>query len=676
MSTKQGATIALPTADTGNRRDSHVTCHNPRHAVPARWFATIWLLTLPALWYSLVAAPVVRVEIGQWGDHTMLRGVHGIEQSSTENYRWTTAQAVFTVPNLSDRYRLLRLRAHGWRPDGMPLPRVRVAAVEQQWAELDLQRPPRIYAILLPDAFSRPSVTVTFNSDAYEPPGDPRTIGFALDWIELRATSAAGVPVAWQFAGQALLVGLALALIASLTLPRAATLAAGLAAPTALLGANLSQPLWISLGLAHWLIIVAGLLAATWLVMPRFVRRLETLRSIGDSRLREPPRLWISRQQARIAWALLIAALFVRLAGAAHPLFDARDMPVHTRWLTTVAGGELYLYSTPAELQNRTTFNPPAGYILLLPVWLALGEARLTVQIGVALADALIAPLLLLIARELGLSARAGLFAMALYVALPIVMTMMWWGFATNALAQACWALLLWLLLRLTRAPDAPIFAFFTVAAILCFTMHIGALVVLAACLGLVVLAGRRTLPRAGWRAMAASLALAAAFTVPVYFVAAAAPLAGAERGPATLQLGASLARGMVVWPERIGLVGQALNLGFLPPILGLAATGAPLLLAIRRRHPLQRTLMLSALVVCLLFFAVYVGLSLLTRYIYFATPLVCLAAGLALARLAARPGGRWIAAGLTLFVAWSGVALWLGGVLLRIKPSLVPLTQ
>jgi toxin CptA len=39
----------------------------------------IWLLTLPALWYSLNAATELRVDVGQWGDHTVLRGVHGRE---------------------------------------------------------------------------------------------------------------------------------------------------------------------------------------------------------------------------------------------------------------------------------------------------------------------------------------------------------------------------------------------------------------------------------------------------------------------------------------------------------------------------------------------------------------------------------------------------------------------
>ena len=132
----------------------------------------------------------------------------------------------------------------------------------------------------------------------------------------------------------------------------------------------------------------------------------------------------------------------------------------------------------------------------------------------------------------------------------------------------------------------------------------------------------------------------------------------------------------MILWPERVDLVQRAWTLGFLPPILVLALTGLPLLFHAPQRHPLQRTIILSMLTVCIIFFFSYVFLQLLTRYIYFATPIVCLAAGASLARLSARPGGRWITHSLVLFVIWSGVILWFGGVLLRIKPSLVPLTQ
>jgi toxin CptA len=427
--------------------------------------------------------------------------------------------------------------------------------------------------------------------------------------------------------------------------------------------------------LIPWLVIVASLTGATWFVAPWLTH---VLTRMPDARLQQCAfsETWITRRQAQIAWALLTAALFVRLAGAVHPLFDARDIHVHTRWLETVASGQLFFYSTPAEFQNRQTFNPPAAYIVLLPLHLALGDMRLTVQAGVALLDGLIAPLLLLIARELGLAARAGLFAMALHVALPISMTMMWWGFAANAIAQTWWILLLWLLLRLTRMPDRSLFALFTMVAILCLTTHIGALVTLAAFLVLIILNGWRVLPRNRWRAMIAGFLLAGLLAAPLYFIAAAAPLGNASRSPTTLDLVASFTEGLASWPERVDLVQRALTLGFLPSILALAATGLPLLFTARERHPLQRTILLSLLAVCIVFFFSYVFLQLLTRYIYFATPFVCLAAGATIARLAVRPGGRWVAYSLTLFVVWSGVVLWFGGVLLRIKPSLVPLTQ
>ncbi|MCS6839314.1 MAG: hypothetical protein NZ699_02935 [Roseiflexus sp.] len=637
--------------------------------------AIVWLLTLPALWYSLNAASELRVDVGQWGDHTAVRGVHGREANPFENYRWTEAHTTITFPNLNDRYRILQIRAHGWRPEGIPTPCVRIMIAGRQWGAFQAERALRTYMFLLPGAALSPTIEASLISETYTPPDDTRTIGIAIDWIALDALDIPSNPATGQFVGQALLLGLALALIVLLALPSAVAAVCGLLASATLVGLNIVEPLWAGLGLIHWLVVVALLAGATWLVSPHLVRALERMTS-ADPLPRLSPRAWITLTQVRIAWALLVAALLVRLTGAVHPLFDARDVHVHTRWLKTVARGQLFFYSTPAEFQNRQTFNPPAAYIVLLPLHLALGDMRLTVQAGVAALDALIAPLLLLIARELGLSARAGLFAMALYVALPIAMTMMWWGFAANAIAQVWWVLLFWLLLRLTRSPDRSLFALFTITAVLCLTTHIGALVTLITFLGVVVSTGWRVLPRCGWRAMVAGLLLAGLFAAPMYFIAAAAPLANDPRSPATLDLVASFVEGLVLWPERVDLVQRALTLGFLPPILALAAVGLPLLFTACQRHPLQRILVMAMLAVCVVFFLSYVFLQLLTRYIYFATPLVCLAAGAALARLAVRPGGRWIAYSLTLFVAWSGVALWFGGVLLRIKPSLVPLTQ
>jgi toxin CptA len=641
----------------------------------AFWLMIIWLLTLPALWYSLNAATELRVDVGQWGDHTVLRGVHGREINPLEDFRWTGERATIAFPNLSARYRILRMRAHGWRPEGIPTPFVRLIISERQWGAFQTDRAMRTYAVLLPDAELSPTVNVSLTSEPYIPPEETRAIGIAIDWIALRALDTPGSRATGQFAGQALLLGLTLALIALLALPGAVALACGLLASATLITLNFIEPLWVGVGWIHWLVIVALLAVATWFVAPWLMQALERMPDANPQQ-RPSSRVWIASAQARIAWALLTAALLVRLLGAIHPLFDARDLHVHTRWLRTVASGSLYLYSTPAEFQNRQTFNPPAGYVLLLPLWLTLGDARLAVQAGVALLDSLIALLLLLIAREFGLTARAGLLAMALYVALPISLTMMWWGFAANAIAQVWWVLLLWLLLRLTRDPTRSHLALLTLVAVLCLTTHIGALVTLAALLGLVVLFGRRTLPHREWNAIVSGLVMAVVFTVPVYFTAAAAPLADAPRSPTTLDPLASFSEGLVLWPERIELVARAFTLGFLPPVLALAVAGLPLLLTSQQRHPLQRIFVISMLLVCVVFFFSYVFLQLLTRYIYFATPLICLAAGAALARLTMRAGGRWVTGSLLLFVAWSGVVLWFCGVLMRIKPSLVPLTQ
>ncbi len=409
----------------------------PRRGLP---LVLLWLAALPLLWVGLVAAPSLRVDVGVWGDHTFLDGVNGIEYSSTEDYRWTTGRTRVALPNLSDRYQVLRMRAHGWRPNGQPAPQVRLDLAGQPWAAIQTTPEIRHYSLLLPRWPAGPLLDLGFTSPVYTAPDSPREIGFALDWVELRAIDPSGVPSPWHLGGQALLLALALLLLWALALPPAWT-----AAPAALLvslmgWANLRQPLWISQAIVHWLLLATALLLATWLLAPRLRRALEP---------------WMAPGEARAAWALFVAALALRLAGAAHPLFDMHDLPFHTRWLDDVTGGQLYLYSTPSEFQNQQTFYPPAAYLLLLPLRLLL-SSRLVAQVGVALPDALGCLLLLPLARELRLPPLAGLLALALALALPITMTMLWWGFATNALAQPLWLLLLWALLRAAATPAAP----------------------------------------------------------------------------------------------------------------------------------------------------------------------------------------------------------------------------
>jgi toxin CptA len=625
------------------------------------WLAAVFIMALPLLWFSLIAAPAIRIEVGVRGDETYLNGFNEPEQNSAGTFRWSGGIAALRLPNLSSRYQELRLYAHGWRPAGVASPEVRVDVSGRPWAGIQTEPDLRIYRVLLPRDSASPTIAIGFETPVYSTPNDDRELGFGLDWLELRELDRSAGPTPWQFGGQALLLGMGLLTLARLGLPRGWSVAVGGLLAAALIGANLRQPLWVSAALGIWLIEIGLALAATLLVGPRLKRLLAP---------------WMSPRQAGVAWALLVAALALRLLGATHPLFEIHDIGFHRIWLDAATQGNLYIFSAPSEFQNRPTFNPPAGYLLMMPLQLLLPTERLVVQTGLALGDALGCLFLLLLARELGLSARAALLALALYLALPINITMLWWGFVTNALAQAAGLALFWALLRLARRPSRMGLAAFVVICITCLLMHVGALVLIVALLGAWLALGW---PRLACHARAATvggLLLAGAATALFYFSAVIDPLLARPAGaPAPPGLADTLARS---WAERaikLNWVRQALALALLPPALALAPLGLVQILRRRSPHPLGRPLIVAWLLVSLLFLGVYFGLGLLVRYLYFATPLICLALGVLLDGLWRR-GGRLAIVALVLFVVASGVALWAAGVLLGVKPSLLPLTH
>lgn len=619
--------------------------------------AAIFAVALPLLWLSLTAVPRLHIEVGEWGDEPFLTGVNKREDNASETYRWTGEVAQLTLPNLGDRYRLLSVRAHGWRPPGIASPKVRVAAAGQTLAVIQTTPGLRTYSFVLPKNAGT-SLTVEFTSELYRIPNDRRDLGFAIDWVELSQIESAGGPAAWQFGGQALGLLLAFVLLYGLHLPRMWVLGTAALLAGALLAANAAQPLWISAALPAWLLVVAALLAATWLVQRQFARLLAP---------------WMQAGRTHIAWALFMAALALRLLGATHPLFNIHDLGFHTNWLADVTQGQLYIFSTPSEFQNRPTFNPPDGYLLLLPLRLLMLPTRLVIQVGLALVDALGGLLLLAIGRELGLAARASLLALALYAALPINMTMMWWGFATNALAQSAGLLVVWLLLRLVRRPTRARQAAFAAACAAGLLMHVGALVLIAALLGACALLGWRRLQPESRRTALAIGALALSAAVLLYF-SAVLPATLGQPGRAGRSLGELLAQNWAVRDQKLTLIWLGLLRGFLPLPLALAPLGFIHLLKFPPRHPLGQSLVVGWLAVCLLFFGVYMGLGLVVRFLYFAAPLLCLALGALLGSLWRRRG-RWVVIALVLLVAWGGAALWATGVLQGVRPSGVPLT-
>jgi toxin CptA len=636
-------------------------------------FRTTWLalalilaLALPLLWFSLIVAPKIRVEVGMHGDDTYLSGFNEPEKNSTETFRWTGGAAALRLPNLSSRYQELRIHAHGWRPAGVGSPVVQLDLAGRPWTGIQTQRDLRIYHILLPRDAASPTIDVGFVTPVYSTPNDDRELGFGLDWLELHELDRSAGPTFWQFGGQALLLGLALLLLGLLALPSGWTMAAAALLATALIGANVRQPLWVSAALGIWLIEIGLILAATLLLAPQLKRRLLP---------------WMSPRQAGMAWALLAGALALRLLGATHPLFDIHDIGFHHIWLDAATQGNLYIFSAPSEFQNRPTFNPPVGYVLMMPLQLLLPTERLTLQAGLALGDALGCLFLLLLARELGLRPRAGLLALALYLALPINITILWWGFATNALAQSAGLALLWALLQLARrhgrdARYCVSTVTFVVIGVISLLMHVGALVLIVALLGACLLFGWPRLAPAVRAAAVGGLLLAFTLTALFYFSAVIDPLLTHPAGaPTPPSLGDTFARSWAARATKLNLVGQGLALGFLPLPLALAPLGFVQMLRQRSPNPLSRPLIVAWLLVAMLFMGVYFGLGLLVRYVYFATPLICLALGALLDRLWGR-GAKLVTLALVLFVIASGVALWAAGVLLGVKPSLLPLTQ
>ncbi len=196
------------------------------------------------------------------------------------------------------------------------------------------------------------------------------------------------------------------------------------------------------------------------------------------------------------------------------------------------------------------------------------------------------------------------------------------------------------------------------------------------AALGMILGLGWRHIAPAARGRLLGGLLAALLFTVLFYFSAAIAPALDRRSGDGSLQPGALLAQSWADLGNKLGRVAVGMERGFLPLPLALAPLGLVRLLALRGRRPLSRVVVLAWLAAGLLFFGVWLGAGLLVRFLYFAAPLLCLALGGLLAPLWRRPGGRALALALVLLVAWSGAALWAAGVLMRVKPSALPLTH
>ncbi len=618
-------------------------------------FATIALAI--GLHVSLTHQNALIITVGSgWGDLAHIQGLHGTEEGNGETYRWTTGNAEIRLPNVAYRYRAFCMLAHSWRPEGTPVSPVTIAAEGQPIATLTLSDSFRRTCVSIPPRATATRV-ISLQIDTFSTPQDDRELGIALSQISLEGGgSTASAPV--QYGGQLALMLLwaALAvLIARGFWPGHSLVWVGVGALAAstVIWLNLAEVIWVGTGLWYWLGSSLAASGAFWLMQRHGAARLSP---------------WLMPAHQHAASALLAVALLIRLLGATHPLFDLHDLGFHTRWLRDVLGGDLFLYSTPSEFQGRATVYPPVGYLLLLPLRL-LFDGRLTLQIGLALLDTLACWLVLLLARALELPGRAGVLALALYAALPVVLTMQWWGFATNAIAQPIWLVLVLLVLAVVRRPRPALIGALVAATLLMLLSHVGAIALGGITLALALLFGWRHL---SWRALAAVAGAGSLAIALVYVVYYAPALTGAVSGDAAATTRPQL------WQDtalRITLISTGFARAFelLPALLVPVGIGA--LLVRPTRLPLSRALPVAWALTFVGFVLVYIIANFVVREIYFLAPMACLGLALLLDALWKR-GWHLLALVFVLLIAGNGVLLWFGGVLARIKPSALPLTH
>ncbi|MCS6881311.1 MAG: hypothetical protein RMK84_02595 [Oscillochloridaceae bacterium] len=625
------------------------------------------LLICTTLWLSLALPRSLSLDVGAIGsgDRIFLRGVYQPEivnpgNPAARTYRWARGDAEVLLPLGRNAPAIFSADMHAApQPTDRPLAFAMYAGNER--LRFDVPAAARKYHILLPPASVEQGVIrLRFASPTVSPPGDDRRLAVALGQVGVRPLPGPARPALAPLLAEAALVGLVVALFWANGARMAGMVAAGLGATALLAGLNVAASGWMVVGV--WsLLLVGATLAAASLAARRLLSRVAP----AEARF------------ARRLWWITLAGLGLRLIGVSAPGFAFNDLDIQTIFLGNVLRGEVFLFVGSHEFARGQTFYPSGPYTLALPLLLLHPKLPFALHIGAALADACGPPLLALVARELHLGRRAALIAAGLLAPLPVFLTAIWWGFLGNISGQMFLLLLLWLLLRYTRAPSRAGAALLFLSLCLVLLSHVGVLI-------LTVTAGLLTLGLAWLRPRPSAMAwsgvtlagLGALGVCALVYLSAVAP-------PMLASVQTIMRDQHLLSPERMAEHRAYLNyvlpvavwrgMGMLPFLMLLP--GIPLLLQ-RAERPLGRALVLGWLITPFIYVAVDYLNTMQVRYVYFIAPLCCLASAAALGRLWERPAGRRVALVALALIVWLGAFLWYRGAVLGIKMSLVPLTH
>lgn len=600
--------------------------------------------------------------------------MHQPEVTPAGRYRWTSARSAIRLPGLGRGPYQLTLHLAG---SANPRPRVEVLVNGTPLSAFDLTSGFADYTVEIPaSATSSGDLLIELPANTFQPPGDRRTLGVAIDRVEVRPAGDPGVllPPGTQFWRLLALAALAYLLLAIAGFgPRGATLG-GAAFSAGLFALLLVNRPWLTVWTGQ---LLTATLAGTALALVLRLALPPLYRLVG---LRLGPH--------EVRWPVALAALFfiAHFGGDLHPHTNIVDLNFHiNRYQDVHERGQWVLMVESREWGTRETVYPPAGYFVMRLFRPLAPDVRQTIILFMALAEATRLCIVYLVARKASGDPRAGAFAALVFGIVPMAYLPFSWGIATNIFG-AWWITALFAILALGYdALRRPALAALALAsATLALLSHPGEFVLAVATLGVALaLFGLVWRPRwrGGWPVLATItvLAGAVAFALLYRYVADAMLTQGLQTVQA--KLGGVSAGGKAILPGwRVGgaiddpiiglrgyrvttvpaliaggLVGywrEAVGYYYLwPPVFALAA------LRLMRGDPALARLRLTSLVwwlVAATFALAGLLLNVYVRYAFYLLPVIAVGAGLALAWLSRR--GRW--AQLALAVLLAGTTL------------------
>jgi hypothetical protein len=592
----------------------------------------------------------------------LLRGFHAVEHDTRGGYRWSAGESLVRFDQPGGGGRLVFGVQLGAPPPASPADTFRLgfgSGSEYPPLTIALSPLPRAYYVLVPPEAARAgTLFVGLASETTSVPPDTRSVGLRVEEVSLRFLGTlAARPTTTVIALQVAFLALWALLLWRLGAAARLLVLLLLVVAVLLLLFYWWRMLLLPVYLARFVVALALLTGLTWVLLPLAERHWGWV---------APPHLM------RLLWGVAVLACTLRLVGSLYPLFHAYDLMLNVGRFVNTLHGSLVAFNNAIEFRNGVTVYPAGPYVLLLPGVLARLPAELVVQGGLAIIDGAGALLVAVMARSLGTSHRAAIFSALLYAAIPINLTALWYGLTAQIFGQA---LMLPLLVALLLAlPHARHRGWVAAGVLLSMALvsHIGVAILAVAWLGVawVVLRVRGTTTPAAWWSYTAVLVSGCL----VGFVLVYSPVLALKVDQA-FKVGEKITTSNYV--PAYSLIYRGFRIAFHEMGFWMLSPGLVLLLMRRNLPRGGIELVGSWLGVVALFWGVEMVTALQVRYIYFLTPLACIAIGLLLDRLAARGQIPRVLAGVVLLLLLvQGCAYWYRGTFEGVMMAVSPLLR